>query len=203
MFRLQFHSLLLARCPKVLDEMKLSVSQHVCRLVCRLQTCLLDSRLAGFAPATLALATLSLDLELFVGWHLWLPATVTLQTLAQVCSSVITCCFTILLLLLLLFFFSKVALTRKHSAPLRIFVFSFWLSVGITVVNKECCKNFFIQMMICSVVLWATLQNLFLSIQVIWWTDRGENNLLPSADVIICFYCNWCILRHSLKCMSV
>lgn len=79
-----FHALLLAHCPKVLDEMKLSISQHVTRLVCQLQTCLLDSRLAGFAPATLALATLSLDLELFVGWHLWLPATVTLQTLAQV-----------------------------------------------------------------------------------------------------------------------
>jgi len=30
------------------------------------------------------LATLSLDLELFVGWHFWFPATVTLQTLAQV-----------------------------------------------------------------------------------------------------------------------
>lgn len=79
-----FHALLLARCPKVLDEMELSVSQHVTRLICQLQTCLLDSRLAGFAPATLALAALSLDLELFVGWHLWLPATVTLQTLAQV-----------------------------------------------------------------------------------------------------------------------
>jgi len=62
----------------------LSVSQHVTRLICQLQTCLLDSRLAGFAPATLALATLSLDLELFVGWHFWFPATVTLQTLAQV-----------------------------------------------------------------------------------------------------------------------
>lgn len=58
------------------------------RLICQLQTCLLDSRLAGFAPATLALSTLSLDLELFVGWHLWLPATVTLQTLAQVCGFV-------------------------------------------------------------------------------------------------------------------
>jgi len=76
----------------VLDDMQLSVSQHVTRLVCRLQTCLLDSRLAGFAPATLALATLSLDLELVVGWHLWLPATVTLQTLAQVCGSLITSC---------------------------------------------------------------------------------------------------------------
>jgi len=81
---LQFHALLLARCPKILDEMNLSATQHVTRLVCQLQTCLLDSRLAGFAPATLALATLSLDLELFVGWHFWLPATVTLQTLAQV-----------------------------------------------------------------------------------------------------------------------
>ena len=60
------------------------------RLICQLQTCLLDSRLAGFAPATLALATLSLDLELFVGWQLWLPATVTLQTLAQVCA--LPCC---------------------------------------------------------------------------------------------------------------
>jgi len=81
---LQFHALLLARCPKILDEVNLSMSQHVNRMVCQLETCLLDSRLAGFAPATLALATLSLDLELFVGWHFWLPATVTLQTLAQV-----------------------------------------------------------------------------------------------------------------------
>jgi len=85
---LQFHALLLARCPKILEEVNLSVSQHVDRLLCQLQACLLDSRLAGFAPATLALATLSLDLELFVGWHLWLQATVTLQTLAQVSGMV-------------------------------------------------------------------------------------------------------------------
>jgi len=64
--------------------MNLSASQHVTRVERQLQTCLLDSRLAGFAPATLALASLSLDLELLVGWHFWLPATVTLQTLAQV-----------------------------------------------------------------------------------------------------------------------
>ena len=88
---LQFHALLLARCPKVLNEMNVSASQHVTRLICQLQTCLLDSRLAGFAPATLALATLSLDLELFVGWHFWLPATVTLQTLAQVSDSAVIC----------------------------------------------------------------------------------------------------------------
>lgn len=79
-----FHALLMSRCPHVLDATGLAPSQHVARLTRRLQTCLLDPQLAGFTPSTLALATLSLDLELFVGWQLWLPATITLQTLAQI-----------------------------------------------------------------------------------------------------------------------
>lgn len=79
-----FHALLMSRCPRVLDGTGLTASQHVERLTRRLQTCLLDPQLAGFTPCTLALAGLSLDLELFIGWQLWLPATVTLQTLAQI-----------------------------------------------------------------------------------------------------------------------
>jgi hypothetical protein len=74
-----FHALLLSRCPRVLDGTGVSAALHVDRLTRRLQTCLLDPQLAGFTPSTLALAALSLDLELFVGWQLWLPATVTLQ----------------------------------------------------------------------------------------------------------------------------
>lgn len=79
-----FHALLMSRCPRVLDGTGVSAAQHIDRLTRRLQTCLLDPQLAGFTPSTLALAALSLDLELFVGWQLWLPATVTLQTLAQI-----------------------------------------------------------------------------------------------------------------------
>jgi hypothetical protein len=87
-----FHALLLTHCPRVLDNTGLSVSQHVSRLTCRLQTCLLDPQLAGFTPSTLALATLSLDLELFIGWQLWLPATVTLQALAQIAGRDLVWC---------------------------------------------------------------------------------------------------------------
>lgn len=87
-----FHALLLSRCPRVLENTTMSPSQHVSRLTRRLHTCLLDPRLAGFSPSTLALATLSLDLELFVGWQLWLPATVTLQALAQIAGRDLVWC---------------------------------------------------------------------------------------------------------------
>jgi len=61
----------------------LSTSQHIARLTCSLQSCLLDPRLTGFTPSTLALAVISLDME-FIGWGLWLHATINLQSYAQI-----------------------------------------------------------------------------------------------------------------------
>lgn len=78
-----YHGLLMSQCPHALDGTRLSPSQHVARLTCSLQSCLLDPRLAGFTPSTLALTVISLDME-FLGWQLWLHATVTLQSYAQI-----------------------------------------------------------------------------------------------------------------------
>jgi len=78
-----YHALLMNQCPRALDGTTLSQSQHISRLTCSLQSCLLDPRLAGFAPSTLALAVISLDME-FLGWQLWLHATITLQSHAQI-----------------------------------------------------------------------------------------------------------------------
>lgn len=78
-----YHALLMNHCPRVLDGTLLTPAQHIARLTCRLQSCLLDPQLAGFMPSTLALAVISLDLE-FLGWELWLHATVTLQARAQI-----------------------------------------------------------------------------------------------------------------------
>jgi hypothetical protein len=78
-----YHALLINQCPHALDGTSLTLSQHISRLTCNLQSCLLDPRLAGFTPSTLALTVISLDME-FVGWQLWLHATVTLQSYAQI-----------------------------------------------------------------------------------------------------------------------
>jgi hypothetical protein len=78
-----YHALLMNQCPHALDGTSLTPSQHMSRLTCSLQSCLLDPRLAGFTPSTLALTIISLDME-FLGWQLWLHATVTLQTHAQI-----------------------------------------------------------------------------------------------------------------------
>lgn len=82
-FLFLYHALLMNQCPHALDGTSLSSSQHVARLTCNLQSCLLDPSLAGFAPSTLALTVISLDME-FLGWQLWLHATVTLQSYAQI-----------------------------------------------------------------------------------------------------------------------
>ena len=79
----QYHSLLMNQCPRALDGTSLTPAQHISRLTRNLQSCLLDHRLIGFTPSTLALAVISLNME-FLGWQLWLHATITLQSHAQV-----------------------------------------------------------------------------------------------------------------------
>lgn len=78
-----YHALLMNQCPHALDGTSLTPSQHISRLTCNLQSCLLDPRLAGFTSSTLALAVISLNME-FLGWQLWLHATITLQSHAQI-----------------------------------------------------------------------------------------------------------------------
>jgi len=78
-----YHSLLMNQCPRALDGTSLTPAQHISRLTRHLQSCLLDQRLVSFAPSTLALAVISLNME-FLGWQLWLHATITLQSHAQI-----------------------------------------------------------------------------------------------------------------------
>ena len=79
----QLYALLLCRQPRLLDHVpQVTPSRQLALLTTKTQLCLADHRLARFSPATVAVAVLSLELELFAAD--WLPATIWLQTLAKV-----------------------------------------------------------------------------------------------------------------------
>ena len=73
------------KCPGVLSgRANLTPSHHLRRLTLVLQYCLIYHEMVDFSPSTLALAVVSLQLEQELKWQGWLPATITLQAIAQV-----------------------------------------------------------------------------------------------------------------------
>lgn len=78
-----FHALLMANYPHLLDHyVNMTPSRQLSVLTAKLQGVLMDQRGLLYAPSTVALALLSLELEQF--WPEWLAATLTLQKLVQV-----------------------------------------------------------------------------------------------------------------------
>jgi len=79
----QFYALLLYNVPALLDGCTtLTPEQHLHLLSCKLQLCLARHPVLTFRPSTLALAVLSLELEMFRPD--WLSITLILQRMAHV-----------------------------------------------------------------------------------------------------------------------
>ncbi|CAH1776889.1 unnamed protein product [Owenia fusiformis] len=78
-----FHALLMSRCPHLLDSMRnMTASRQLSILTRKLERCIAFHEILAYRPATVALALLSLELELFVPE--WFRMTIALQKTIQV-----------------------------------------------------------------------------------------------------------------------
>jgi hypothetical protein len=78
-----FHALLMSTYPHLLDAFpQMTPSKQMANLTSKLQIIVMDARSLIYPPSTLALALLSLELELF--WPQWLGAMITIQSLLKV-----------------------------------------------------------------------------------------------------------------------
>ncbi|XP_013420038.1 cyclin-I [Lingula anatina] len=79
-----FHALLLTKHPYLLNNlMQMTPSRQLSLMTQKLKHCLAQHQLLAFKPSTLALALVSLELELFATNN-WLPVTVRMQQLVKV-----------------------------------------------------------------------------------------------------------------------
>lgn len=86
-----FYALLLYNFPALLDGCTtLTAEQHLSLLSCKLQLCLARHPVLTFRPSTLALAVLSLELEMFRPD--WLSITLILQRMAHISSDSLIHC---------------------------------------------------------------------------------------------------------------
>ncbi|XP_071504194.1 cyclin-I-like [Diadema antillarum] len=80
-----FHAMLLSQRPTLLEDLHhMTPSRHLSMLTGRLSQCMTNHQLAAHRGSTLALAMLSLELEVLAAD--WLPLTIVLQRMVQVDS---------------------------------------------------------------------------------------------------------------------
>jgi hypothetical protein len=77
-----FHSLLMANYPRLLDGYVVARSRQMSILTTKLEMVLMDTHCLRFAPSTIALSLLSLELEKF--WKDWAEPTIKLAALIGV-----------------------------------------------------------------------------------------------------------------------